>query len=59
MIAKNSKIQVRNGVLPPDHVNSMDISRMRSTLRVQGISCTTRATSTLGAYTVNMVIKGN
>lgn len=48
LIVKNSKIQARNGILPPDYVNSMDISQMRSTLWISGMTGTTRATSILG-----------
>jgi len=48
LIVKNSKIQSGNGILPPDYVNSMDISQMRSTLWISGMTGTTRTTSILG-----------
>jgi len=48
VIVKNSRIHVKNGVLPPDYVNSMDTSQMRSTLWISGMTGTTRATSILG-----------
>jgi hypothetical protein len=48
VIVKNSKIQVKNGVLPPDYVMTMDIAQMRSTLWISGMKGTTRATSILG-----------
>jgi hypothetical protein len=48
MIVKNSTIQVKNGVLPPDYVMTMDIAQMRSTLWISGMTGTTRATSILG-----------
>ncbi len=51
MIVKNSSIQVKNGVLPPDYVMTMDIAQMRSTLWISGMTGTTRATSILGAGT--------
>jgi hypothetical protein len=48
VIVKNSNIQVKNGVLPPDYVMTMDIAQMRSTLWISGMTGTTRATSILG-----------
>jgi hypothetical protein len=51
MIVKNSSIQVKNGVLPPDYVMTMDIAQMRSTLWISGMTGTTRATSILGKGT--------
>jgi len=51
MIVKNSNIQVKNGVLPPDYAMTMDIAQMRSTLWISGMTGTTRATSILGAGT--------
>ncbi len=48
VIVKNSSIQIRNGVLPPDYVMTMDIAQMRSTLWISGMTGTTRATSILG-----------
>jgi hypothetical protein len=51
LIVKNSSIQVRNGVLPPDYVMTMDIAQMRSTLWISGMTGTTRATSILGSGT--------
>jgi hypothetical protein len=48
VIVKNSSIQVKNGVLPPDYVMTMDIAQMRSTLWISGMTGTTRATSILG-----------
>jgi hypothetical protein len=51
MIVKNSSIQVKNGVLPPDYIMTMDIAQMRSTLWISGMTGTTRATSILGTGT--------
>jgi hypothetical protein len=51
VIVKNSKIDVKNGVLPPDFESTMNISQMRSTLWISGMTGTTRATSILGAGT--------
>jgi len=51
VIVKNSKIQVKNGVLPPDYENNMNVSQMRSTLWISGMTGTTRATSLLGTDT--------
>jgi hypothetical protein len=48
VIVKNSSIQVKNGVLPPDYLMTMDIAQMRSTLWISGMTGTTRATSILG-----------
>jgi len=48
VIVKNSSIQVKNGVLPPDYAMTMDIAQMRSTLWISGMTGTTRATSILG-----------
>jgi hypothetical protein len=48
LIVKNSKINVKNGVLPPDWLSPMDTSQMRSTLWISGMTGTTRATSILG-----------
>jgi len=51
VIVKNSRIQVKDGVLPPDYVNTMNIDQMRSSLWISGIDGTTRATGLLGAGT--------
>jgi len=51
IIVKNSRIAVRNGVLPPGWVSPMDPSQMRSTLWISGMTGTTRATSVLGTGT--------
>jgi hypothetical protein len=59
LIVKNSKIQVKNGVLPPDYVNTMDTSQMRSSLWISGIQGTTRATSLLGVGTLAAYINSN
>lgn len=48
LIVKNSRIQVKNGVLPSEYVNTMDTSQMRSSLWISGIEGTTRATNLLG-----------
>jgi hypothetical protein len=51
VIVKNSKIDVKNGLLPPDYESTMNISQMRSTLWISGMTGTTRATSILGTGT--------
>ncbi len=51
VLVKNSRIQVKNGVLPPGYKNTMNISQMRSTLWISGMTGTTRATSLLGTGT--------
>jgi len=51
MIVKNSRIAVKNGILPPDYQNTMNVSQMRSTLWISGMTGTTRATSILGTGT--------
>ena len=48
VIVKNSSIDVKNGVLPPGWLSSMDPPQMRSTLWISGMTGTTRATSILG-----------
>jgi len=48
VIVKNSNINVKDGVLPPDWLSPMDPSQMRSTLWISGMTGTTRATSILG-----------
>jgi len=52
LIVKNSRIKVKNGVLPPDYINTMDTSQMRSSLWISGINGTTRATNLLGNGTL-------
>lgn len=52
LIVKNSNIQVKNGVLPPVYINTMDTSQMRSTLWISGMTGTTRATNLIGPGTV-------
>jgi hypothetical protein len=51
VIVKNSKISVKNGVLPPGWLSSMNPPQMRSTLWISGMTGTTRATSILGSGT--------
>jgi hypothetical protein len=51
VIVKNSRISVKNGVLPPGWLSSMDPPQMRSTLWISGMTGTTRATSILGSGT--------
>jgi hypothetical protein len=48
VIIKNSNINVKNGVLPPGWLSSMNPPQMRSTLWISGMTGTTRATSILG-----------
>jgi len=48
VIVKNSNINVKNGLLPPGWLSSMNPPQMRSTLWISGMSGTTRATSVLG-----------
>ena len=51
VIVKNSSIQTKNGVLPPDYVATMDTSQMRSTLWISGMTGNVRATSLMGTGT--------
>jgi len=59
LIVKNSNIQVKNGVLPSDYVNTMDTSQMRSSLWISGMTGTTRATSLLGTGTLAAYINSS
>jgi len=59
LIVKNSDIQVKNGVLPPVYVGTMDTSQMRSTLWISGMTGTTRATNVIGPGTVATYINSH
>jgi len=51
VIVKNSRIECKNGVLPPGYVATMDTSQMRSTLWISGMTGNVRATSLMGKDT--------